>query len=91
MKVKQTVLISKELQAEIKDIMRRARQDSIRYEPNEGVDAYYDGMRDLKFTEESARMLLGYAQNTEYVEGSSTRTGKRISAQIKPGWLPVYR
>lgn len=85
--LKKEILISKELQAAIKDVMREARQDSMRYEPNEGVDAYYDGMRGLKFTEESARMLLAYAQNTEYVEGR----GHRIRAVIKPGWLPVYR
>lgn len=86
MKIKKEILISKELQKEIKGIMQRARKDSIDLEPNEGIDSYYDGMRALGFTEESARVLLAYAQNTEYVEG-----GPKVRAAIKPGWLPVKR
>ncbi len=86
MKLKSEILISKDLQKEIKGIMRDARKESIDLEPNEGVDYYYDEMRRLKFTEDSARTLLAYAKNTEYVEGESG-----VRPAIKPGWLPVMR
>lgn len=84
--LKKEILISKELQVKIKDVMRAARHDAIDMEPNEGVDAYYDGMRDLGFTEESARMLMAYSANTQYVEGRP-----KVRIEMKPGWLPVLR
>ena len=91
-KEKNEIFISKVSQKDLKEIMKMARADSIKFEPNEGTDSYYDMMcgsfrpPGYRFTRDSARELLDYANNRRYVEG---RPGVR--AVIKPGWLPIYK
>lgn len=83
-KTKTKILISKDLQKEIKDNMWWGRRDSMDLEVNEGIDTYFDKMSASGFTEKSSRELLNYKGNRAYVEGAA---GAR--ATIKPGWLPV--
>lgn len=75
------VSVSKEMQKKLKDIMSDARHDSIRYEPNEGIDHFFDRMRSGGYLKSDAETLFAF--NREYIEGDS---GQRM--KFPKDWKP---